>query len=116
MHKFQELKVWQKAIDLTVNIYDCTENWPNTEKFGLISQIRRSSVSVCSNIAEGAGRNTKGEFVQFLGIANGSAYELQTQIELACRLTFLSEEEKERLVAEIEEIEKMLYNLMRSLK
>jgi len=116
MHKFQELKVWQKAMDMTVSIYSCTENLPNTEKFGLISQIRRSAISICSNIAEGAGRNTKGEFIQFLGIANGSAYELQTQIELAYRLTFLNKEIKDGLVAEIEEIEKMLYNLIRSLK
>ncbi|CAM3569380.1 four helix bundle protein [Sphingobacterium prati] len=116
MHKFQELKVWQKAMDMSVSIYRCTENLPNTEKFGLISQIRRSTISICSNIAEGAGRNTKGEFIQFLGIANGSAYELQTQIELAYRLTFLTKEIKDGLVAEIEEIEKMLYNLMKSLK
>ena len=116
MHKFQELKVWQKAMDMSVSIYRCTENLPNTEKFGLISQIRRSTISICSNIAEGAGRNTKGEFIQFLGIANGSAYELQTQIELAYRLTFLNKEIKDGLVAEIEEIEKMLYNLIKSLK
>ncbi|RKO73413.1 four helix bundle protein [Sphingobacterium puteale] len=116
MHRFQELKVWQKAMDMTVRIYSCTENLPNTEKFGLISQIRRSTISICSNIAEGAGRNTKGEFIQFLGIANGSAYELQTQIELAYRLTFLNKEIKDGLVAEIEEIEKMLYNLIKSLK
>jgi len=116
MHKFQELKVWQKAMNMTVSIYSCTENLPNTEKFRLISQIRRSSISICSNIAEGAGRNTKGEFIQFLGIANGSVYELQTQIELAYRLTFLNKEIKDGLVAEIEEIEKMLYNLIKSLK
>ncbi|MCA5005056.1 four helix bundle protein [Sphingobacterium bovistauri] len=80
MHKFRDLVVWQKAMDLANSVYMSTENLPVAEKFGLLSQIRRSAVSICSNIAEGAGRNTKGEFIQFLGIANGSAYELETQL------------------------------------
>ena len=83
MHKIKELKIWNKAIDLTVKVYKATENFPTEEKYGLTSQIRRSAVSVPSNISEGAGRNTKGEFKQFLGIANGSAGELETQILLA---------------------------------
>lgn len=116
MHKFKELVVWQKAMDFTVRIYNITDNLPPTEKFGLISQIRRSSVSICSNIAEGAGRNTKGEFVQFLGIASGSAYETQTQLELLFRLNFINYEDCSPLIDKVEEIQKMLYNLMKSLK
>ena len=76
MHNIQELKIWHKAIDLSVEIYKISAELPHDERFGLVSQIRRASVSIASNIAEGAGRNTNGEFCQFLGIANGSAYEL----------------------------------------
>jgi four helix bundle protein len=74
MHNIKELKIWQKAIDLAVDVYEVTVNYPQDERFGLISQSRRCAVSVSSNIAEGAGRSTSGEFKQFLGIANGSSY------------------------------------------
>lgn len=116
MHKFRELVVWQKAMELTTQVYQYTENLPSTEKFGLISQIRRSAVSICSNIAEGAGRNSKGEFIQFLGIANGSAYELETQLELLNRLKYLEDNVRTNLFDEIEIVQKMLFNLMKSLK
>jgi four helix bundle protein len=86
MHNIQDLKIWHKAIDLCVHIYELSANFPKDERFGLTSQIRRSAVSIPSNIAEGAGRNIKGEFNQFLGIANGSAYELQTQMIIAQKL------------------------------
>ena len=116
MHKFRELVVWQKAMDLATLVYLSTENLPITEKFGLLSQIRRCAVSICSNIAEGAGRNTKGEFVQFLGIANGSAYELETQLELLNRLKYIDDSIKNKLCDEVEAVQKMLYNLMKSMK
>jgi len=80
MHNLQELKIWQKAINLSIGVYEITSNFPKEEKYGLISQIRRSAVSIPSNIAEGAGRNSNKEFVHFLSIANGSAFELQTQL------------------------------------
>ena len=83
MHNLKELKIWNKAIDLTVEIYKVTEKFPKEERYGLNSQIRRAAVSVPSNISEGAGRNSKGEFKQFLGIANGSSYEVQTQCSYA---------------------------------
>lgn len=116
MHRFQELKVWQKAMDLAVDVYTSTENLPSTEKFGLLVQVRRCSVSICSNIAEGAGRNSVGEFIQFLGVANGSAYELQTQIELLSRLGYIEESTKADLIELVSEIQKMLFNLIKSLK
>lgn len=116
MHRFQELKIWQKAMELTVNIYKCAEDLPQTEKFGLVSQIKRCAVSICSNIAEGAGRNTSGEFKQFLGIASGSAFELHTQLELLDRLNYLDNAIKNELIQNLEEIQKMLFNLMKSLK
>ena len=81
MHNFKDLKVWQKAIDLAVDVYKAMLQLPNEEKFGLISQIKRAAISIPSNIAEGAGRNSNTEFNHFLGIANGSSFELQTQLK-----------------------------------
>jgi four helix bundle protein len=115
MHNLKELKVWNKAIDLTVKVYQATENFPKEEKYGLTSQIRRSVVSVPSNISEGAGRNTKGEFRQFLGIATGSSYELQTQLIISGRLNLIDQKTVEPLLNEIEEIQKMNYKLQLSL-
>jgi four helix bundle protein len=100
MHNLKELKIWSKAIDLATEIYKLTAEFPKEEKYGLTSQIRRSAISVPSNIAEGAGRNSDKEFVYFLGVSNGSSYELQTQLvihetliwwmrELICYLTKL---------------------------
>ena len=92
MNRFKELKVWQEAIDLSVEVYGSTKNFPSEEKFGLISQINRSVISIPSNIAEGAGRNHDKEFVQFLGIAMGSACELESQLIIAEKLKFIPSE------------------------
>jgi four helix bundle protein len=110
-HNPRELKIWQKAMDLTVNIYKVTSEFPKTELYGITSQIRRCAVSVPSNIAEGAGRNTDSEFNHFLGIANGSSFELMTQIELAKRLDLIDEKTSEKLLNEIDEIQKMTRGL-----
>jgi four helix bundle protein len=83
--------VWQKAMDLVTDIYRCTRSFPRDETFGLVAQMRRSSVSVPSNIAEGKGRRTNKELVQFLFNARGSLLELQTQISIAERLSYLRE-------------------------
>lgn len=88
MHRFEDLKIWQKAMNITENCYKASENFPKEEKYGLTSQLRRSAVSIPLNIAEGAGRNTNGEFRQFLGIANGSSFELLTQLYLSKRYKF----------------------------
>jgi len=85
---FRELVVWQKAMELTVAIYLLTKDYPREELFGLTNQLRRCAVSIPSNIAEGQGRISAGEFRQFLGIARGSVCELQTQLELSRRLQF----------------------------
>ena len=89
MNNYKELKVWQKAIDLAEQIYSVTKGFPSDEKFGMISQLRRASVSVASNIAEGAGRNTDGEFRQMLGIAYGSICEVETQIIISNRMAMI---------------------------
>ena len=116
MHRFEELKIWQKAMDITENCYRATESFPKEEKYGLTSQLRRSAVSIPSNIAEGAGRNTNGEFMQFLGIANGSSYELLTQLYLSKRLDLINEDQVRPIINEIREVAKMNYSLQRALK
>ena len=115
MHDFKKLTVWKQAIDLTVEVYSVTREFPSSEKFNLISQINRSAVSIASNIGEGAGRQTKGEFVQFLGYSGGSCTELETQLILAFRLGFISEEKFQLLSAQTHSIQKMLYNLIKSI-
>ena len=89
MNQFKNLKVWQRAIDLVVQVYELTSKFPDKEKFGLTNQINRCSVSIVSNIAEGAGRNSKKEFNNFLGIALGSTCELETQLIIANKLNIL---------------------------
>lgn len=83
---FQDLLVWQRSMEMTVSVYRATRSFPDDEKFGLTSQLRRAAVSVASNIAEGRGRLTEGEFRQFLGLAQGSNCEVQTQVLVAMRL------------------------------
>ena len=93
MHKHKNLKVWQKSVSLATNIYELTKTFPQEERFGITSQIRRAVVSISSNIAEGAGRGSKKEFAQFLSIAYGSCYELDTQLLISNNIGFLSDEE-----------------------
>jgi four helix bundle protein len=85
---FRDLAVWQRAMQLSVAIYKLTSSFPDSEKFGLTNQLRRAGVSVPSNIAEGYGRSTKGEYILFLGHARGSNSEIETQIEIAKALGF----------------------------
>ena len=116
MHNLKEIKIWHKAIDLAADVYKVTGDLPKEEKYGLTSQLRRSAVSIPSNIAEGAGRNTNGEFVHFLGIANGSAYELQTQLTLAVKLSLLQDKAIKSLLSELDSLEKMIYRFQETLR
>ena len=90
IRSYRELLVWQKAKSLAVHIYSATESFPRTETYGLTSQARRAAVSVISNIAEGQGRLTSGEFLHFLGLARGSLMELEAQFAIALDLKYLS--------------------------
>ncbi len=108
MHNFKELKIWNNSMDLVVEVYKQTSNFPSEEKFNLISQLRRCAVSIPSNIAEGAGRNYDKEFNQFLGIARGSSFELQTQLILSNRLEFLEEAKFNELNNSISTIQRMI--------
>lgn len=115
MNNLKELKIWNKAIDLAVDVYKATSTFPNDERFGLTSQSRRAAVSIPSNIAEGAGRNSIKEFNHFLGIANGSSYELQTQLVVANRLAILESEILDPLLTQIDELQKMTYGFQQML-
>ena len=116
MHNLQEIKVWNKAIELSATVYKLVADFPSDERYGLSSQIKRYVVSIASNIAEGAGRNSDQEFVHFLGIANGSAYELQTQVIIASRLSLLTNETSDTLCSQIVEIQKMIFGFKQKLK
>ncbi|WP_018630758.1 four helix bundle protein [Niabella aurantiaca] len=107
MHNFKELKIWQKSIDVCVDVYKALINFPKDELYGLNTQMKRAAVSVAANISEGAGRNSNKEFLHFLGIANGSSYELQTHIIIANRVMLLTDQITERLLIQVDEIQKM---------
>ena len=109
---FQDLQVWQRAIEMSVAVYRLTETFPRQEVYGLASQVQRAAVSVASNIAEGSGRLTQGEFRHFLGMAQGSNYEVQTQIAIARELGFARQELLERAEGLSIEVGRMLSSLI----
>jgi four helix bundle protein len=115
-NSYRDLVVWQKAVDLVVEIYRITENFPKQEMYGLTSQMRRAAVSIPSNIAEGQGRTSKGEFCHFLGTAKGSLVELETQLEIAYRLGFITSSTAEILAPRLLEVSKLLNGLLNSLR
>jgi four helix bundle protein len=112
----KKLNAWSDAVDLAQQIYRVTERFPSNEQFGLTSQIRRAAVSIPSNIPEGAARQTKKEFLNFLHIAKGSLSELDTQLEIARRLEYLDQTRWETLDERLERIDRMLSGLVRSLR
>ena len=113
---YRELKVWQKAVDLTTEIYELVKRLPKEETFVLSDQMRRSAVSIPSNIAEGQGRNSDKEFVNFLSIARGSLWELETQVEICERLQYIDTNLKNKVLTQTTEISKMINALSNSLK
>lgn len=115
MHHFEKLHFWKKSITLAKNIYLLSATIHTDEKFGLISQMKRASTSIPSNIAEGSGRNSDKEFNHFLAVALGSAFELQTQLILSKELGLSSESEIEKLLEDLTEIQKMIYSFKQKL-
>ncbi len=113
---FRDLAVWQRAIELTLAIYKLTDAFPDAERCGLTNQLRRASVSVASNIAEGYGRSTKGEYIQFLGHSRGSACEVETQLVIARALNFGSKQALEVAEGLCSEVGRMLRAMMKSLQ
>lgn len=116
MKTFRELLVWQKSMNFVTEIYKASKSFPQEENFGLTSQIRRSSISIPSNISEGYGREGLNDYLRFLNIAMSSLFELQTQIEIAYNLEYIKKDEFEKLYEMSREIERMLSSFIRSLK
>lgn len=113
---YKDLIVWQKSMSLVEDIYCLTEILPAKEQFSMVSQMRRAAISIPSNIAEGYGRNTTGNYVQFLSISKGSLLELETQLELCKRLKYMSEKEHSQIEEKLIEVSKMITVLISKLK
>jgi len=113
---YRRLAVWHKAHHLALSVYRNTRSFPKSERFGLVSQLRRAAVSVPSNLAEGAGRDTPRDFMRFVSIAAGSASELQYQLKLAGDLGYLNSNQATELGAAAHEVKKMLHGLLRAHK
>jgi len=116
MSDFKNLSVWQKSFNLAIKIYKVTGKFPSSELFGLTSQLRRASVSISTNIAEGNGRIYSQEYVKFLSIARGSAMEVENLLMLSKELGYLEETIYEELLNQCKLITNMLYKLMKSIK
>ena len=116
MKDFRQLKVWEKSHQLALAVYKATKEFPKEELYRLTSQIRRSSMSILTNIAEGCGRNTDKGFARFLQIALGSASETEYQLILACDLGFLANDSCEQLHNEVEEVKRMLASLLKTIR
>ncbi len=115
MQNYRNLKIWSLSMELTKNIYEVTQKYPTEEKYGLTSQIRRSAVSIPSNIAEGAGRNGSKEFNNFLGIAMGSLFELDTQVQLSYDLKYIQVENYKNILDYITQLRKMIFHFQKKL-
>lgn len=116
MHRFKELEIWKRSRLYCSKIYSITSSFPEIEKFGLTNQLRRASVSIPSNIAEGSSRKSNKDFSRFLEITLGSAYEIETQLLIASDLKFISKNESSSLSIELEEIIKMISKFKSTLK
>jgi four helix bundle protein len=113
---FKDLVVWQRSVELTLAVYKLTSVFPESERFGLVNQLRRAAVSVPSNIAEGYGRSSKGEYIQFLGHARGSNSEIETQLVIARALGFGSKQALDAAEDLCNEVGRMLGGLLRSVR
>lgn len=116
MKNFKNLKVWQKGIELVVDVYKKTNAFPNEELYGLTSQIKRSAISIPSNIAEGSGRGSNKDFNRFLDISLGHSFELETQLIIAKRLNFINIDDFTNLNQQLDEEQKMIIGLQKRLK
>lgn len=115
MQDFRNLKVWQKAHPLVLDVYRVTRTFPKEETYGLVSQMRRSAMSIPTNISEGCGRQSDPDFMRFLVISNGSAKELDYQLLLSRDLNYIDEGTYQRLHAQLDEVCRMLNGLMNSI-
>ena len=116
MKSYRDLIVWQKSMNLVTQVYQAIRSFPKEEMFGLANQIRRCSVSIPSNMAEGYGRQASGDYIRHLQISRGSLFELQTQLEICLNIQYLSKGEYDNLCELCNEIERMLNSLIKKLK
>lgn len=116
MRDFHKLKVWERAHNLTLTIYETTKEFPNKELYGLTSQMRMAAASMPTNIAEGCGRESKSETIQFLNMATGSASELEYQLILTRDLHYLDGESYSALISELTDVKRMLYSYIQRLQ
>jgi four helix bundle protein len=116
LQSYRDLLVWQKGIDLVVIAYKATSGFPKSETYGLISQIRRAATSIPANIAEGYGRGSRREYLQFLQIAQGSLKELETHVIVSEKLFYLTSSQTKRVLTETDELGRMLGSLIRKLR
>jgi len=116
MHNYRELKIWHKAIDLSVDIYELVADYPNDEKFGLVSQLRRASVSVPSNIAEGSSRGSEKDFARFLTMSLGSLFEIETQLIISQRVNYIKNDELEEFKTKIIDLIRMIMAFKKHIK
>lgn len=116
MSTFRDLFIWQKSMNLVTNVYLITNSFPKEEVYGITSQIRRSSISIPSNIAEGYGRNGTKDYLKFLNIAIASLFELQTQLEITYNLKYITKEQFDIINEESKELERMISSFIRKVK
>jgi len=116
IRSYKDLNVWKAAMELVCEVYEVTRNFPDTERYGLTSQMRRCAISVPSNIAEGWSRNSARSFISYLNIASGSMSELLTQLEIANRINYISEEKMHAYEVKGIQISKMLYMLIKKIE
>lgn len=115
MHNFKELNVWKESKDFCVDIYKNMSGFPKSEIYGITSQMKRASVSIPSNIAEGAGRNTNKDFSRFIGMSIGSSFELETQLIISKELEFINENNYLKLINDLNNVQKKLVNFQKYL-
>jgi four helix bundle protein len=115
MHDYKKLKIWEESVRFAVEVYEATSTFPKEEMYGLVSQLRRASVSVPSNIAEGSKRSTKKDFKSFLVIAHGSGAEIETQLLISKELKLISEKKYLQLITKLDEIMRMIPSFIKSI-
>jgi four helix bundle protein len=113
---YTDLVGWQKAMDLVESVYTLVKEFPKDELFGLTSQLRRASISIPANIAEGQGRNSRGDFRRFLSVAHGSLREVETHVHIAARLRYIDEAKKQSILSQCAEIGRLITGLSNSLE
>lgn len=116
MRDFRQYEVWKKAVDFTTYIYKLTEIFPPYERFGLVNQLNRASVSIASNIAEGAARTSEKDFTHFLEISLGSSFEVETQLLISRNLKYISEDEYLKIMRELDVLQKQLNQFIQKIR